>query len=122
MEIKMSDARDYSLGEILERVGTELAKAAKEVDDLHAVVAFASEDGFKSDVFIKKVQTIDLLQQHLQALSIFTLRLSESAPANWVVAGATTDDVKLSRLRESLTRVISASEGGDQESGDLLMF
>jgi hypothetical protein len=122
MEMNRSDTENGSLGQILGRVGFELANAAQAVDDLHTVVAFASEEGSRSPVFIRKVQTIDLLQQHLQALSSFMLGLSESVPATWSVAGSAADHVKLSRLRENLIRVQGSNDEGDHKAGDLSVF
>jgi len=111
-----------SLAELLDRVGGELASAAREVDDLHVLVTYATAEELLSDSFIRRVQTIDLLQQHLQALSVFMSALSKNVPTAWVVSGEAAEGVKLARLRERLSRGAFAESDEDGSEGDLLVF
>jgi hypothetical protein len=116
------DEEKGSLAELLGRVGDELASAAREVDDLHALVECATAGDMQSDVFIRRVQTIDLLQQHLEALSSFMGELAKSLPAAWAVGGEVADGVKLSRLRERLISANLSENDDDGAAGDLFVF
>lgn len=114
--------KDASLAELLGRVGGELASAAREVDDLHVLVTYATAEELTSDSFVRRVQTIDLLQQHLQALSHFMCALSRTVPTGWVVSGEAADGVKLARLRERLSRGSLAETDEEGSAGDLFVF
>jgi hypothetical protein len=72
------------------------------------------------------VQTVDLLQQHLAALSTFVGALAQATPAAWLVEEGAARAVKLSGLRERLN---SAGRSGDDaglddgnDAGDLQLF
>jgi hypothetical protein len=111
-----------SLTELLERVAAELAMAAHSVDDLHALVEHAARAEPLCESLIRKMQTIDLLQQHLTALSGFMWALSKGVPTAWVVGGEAANEVKLSDMRERLYGMGRDREGGDHQPGDVQVF
>jgi hypothetical protein len=116
------DVEKASLAELLERVAVELSLAARSVDDLHDLVDKTTSIAPQSESFIRKVQTIDLLQQHLAALSGFMRALSRDVPAGWMVGDDAANEVKLSRLRERLNSVGDSTEEQDHRPGDFHVF
>lgn len=121
----MSDTQaGQPLVEILTRIGIELEEAAASVEDLHALVDASAKEGAKTDTFFREAQTIDILQQHLVALAAFIAQISETTPTSWLVeSNDAVSKVKLSRLRERLSQICSASESvKNDSSGDLHMF
>jgi hypothetical protein len=76
--------------------------------------------------FIRKVQTVDLLQRHLAALSTFVGALARATPAAWMVDESAAKDVKLSGLRERLNSVGRSRDDAGQDdvndAGDLQLF
>lgn len=120
--MQSADAGKRSLAEVLDRVAVELATAAGSVEDRHTLVEHSMTTAPQDDAFIRKAQTVDLLQQHLAALSIFVAVLAKASPAVWMVDENAAKDVKLSRLRQRLN---SLSQPGDEAwhgSGDLQLF
>jgi hypothetical protein len=126
MNMSVVDAGKRTLAEVLDRVAVELATAAGSVEDLHTLVEHTMSGAPQDDAFIRKVQTVDLLQQHLAALSTFVGALAQATPAAWMIDESAAKDVKLSGLRERLNSVGRSGAGAGQEdgndAGDLQLF
>ncbi len=123
LEKAMSEMGARPLREVLVRIGAELADAAGSVDDLHALVEATVKNGDTTDIFLRQAQTIDILQQHLFALAGFITQLSETIPFYWEIeSGGAMNNVKLSRLRERLSRMCESESLEHHTSGDLHMF
>jgi hypothetical protein len=112
------------LVDIINRIAVELDEAANSVENLHALVETSVTVGATSEAFLRQAQTIDILQQHLVALSAFLAQLSESMPSAWLIeSNHAASKVKLSRLKESLSQLCTSSEAtADPASGELQMF
>jgi hypothetical protein len=112
------------LVEIINRIAIELEEAAISVDDLHALVETSVTVGATNEAFLTQAQTIDILQQHLVALSVFLTQISESMPSAWLIeSDQAANNVKLSRLKERLSQICANPEmTADPPTGELQMF
>lgn len=119
----MKERSGRPLGEVLGRIGAELTDAAGSVDDLHAIVEAAIDAGGATDSLMRRAQTIDILQQHLQALAQFLDELSASiSPGCRIESAEAIGNVKLSRLRERLSEMCGEDGPESHAAGDLHMF
>lgn len=113
----MREIQDEPIVEILARIGKELEEAAASVDDLHAVVEAMTKGGDAAGILFEEAQRIDLLQQHLFALSAFISELSKGMPSSWRIDSRDAlSRLNLSELKKRLAR--SCDGDGGRESGE----
>jgi hypothetical protein len=89
---------------LLDSIAEELADLGVAIEQLQTTLSPAIFEIAKNPVYVRNVQTLDLLSQRLTAISAFVFSLNLSIPGDCVVNSASAlNEVKLSALVDRLT-------------------